>query len=83
MHLPFTACVNHVRYFCGFDLPSNAIKSDVFPDPVGPMIKLIQPRSKINSSSILRRNVGVEGVAKPSVPLDHVNVAARNPTLSR
>lgn len=65
-----------------YNLPSNAMRRDVFPDPVGPMIRLMRPRSKISSSSILRTNLRLEGVSEPSESLDQVKLAARNPILS-
>lgn len=71
-----------LKYLRQCDLPSNAMRRDVFPDPVGPMIRLMRPRSKINSSSILRTNLRLEEVSESSESLDHVKLAVRNPILS-
>ena len=71
-----------LEYLRQCDLPSNAMRRDVFPDPVGPMIRLMRPRSKINSSSILRTNLRLEEVSESSESLDHVKLAVRNPILS-
>jgi hypothetical protein len=58
------------------------MRSEVFPDPVGPMMRLMRPRSKINSASILKTKWRFEGVSEPSVSLDHAKLVSRNPILS-
>ena len=60
-------------------LPRSAINNDVFPLPVGPMIKLIPPRLNQSSGSTRSLKLRREGVSRPSASLDHANVASRKP----
>lgn len=41
------------------------MSTDVLPEPVGPMMRLIAPSLNFTSSSILRRNVCRDGVGVP------------------
>lgn len=64
------------------DLPSNAMSRDVFPDPVGPTIKLIFPRWKSSSSSMVSTNRRLRvppGVGEGVESLDQVKEAWRMP----
>lgn len=63
--------------------PSNAMSSDVFPDPVGPTIRLILPRWNRSSSSIVSTKCRLRvppGVREAAVLLDQENDACRIPT---
>lgn len=64
--------------------PSKAMSNDVFPDPVGPTMRLIAPRLKRSSSSILSVNVLLvpPGVNDPSFSFDQVKDESRNPITS-
>ena len=63
--IKYTQCIPQIN-----GLPSKASKRDVFPDPVGPTIKLRHPRLKRRFSLIRRRKKKVEGVPGVSEPLD-------------
>ena len=69
---------------CAADSPSSAMSIDVFPEPVGPTIKLIAPRLKVTSFSI--RNAKLRrlrpGVSVPSLSLLQVKAASRMPMIS-
>lgn len=54
------------------------MSNDVFPDPVGPTIKLILPRRKSSSSSTVSTNLRLRvppGVREIAASRDHVNEA--------
>lgn len=66
-------------------LPRSAMSSDVFPDPVGPTIKLILPRWKSSSSSTLSTNLRLRAppdVCEGAASLDQVKEAWRMPMTS-
>lgn len=83
MHLPFKP--NYVEEHTvqlGSHSPNNAIRREVFPDPVGPITKLIFPFLNLSSSSIFSVKLRPEGVCEPLEVFDHVNVALRKPMSS-
>ena len=59
--------------------PRRAIKMDVFPEPVGPTIRLIFPFLNANRSLILSVNLRLEGVNDPSSSADQAKDASWNP----
>lgn len=66
-------------------LPSSAMSSEVFPEPVGPTIKLIFPRWKSSSSSTLSTNLRLRAppdACEGTAPLDQVKEAWRMPMTS-
>ena len=65
------------------DEPSNAMRRDVFPEPVGPTTILKAPRLKRTLPSNCSRNCRLEGVTVPSELLpDQENVAFEKPMTS-
>lgn len=64
------------------DEPSKAIRSEVFPDPVGPITILRAPRWKKRSPSIWSEKLRPEGVTVPSLASDQVKIASLNPIVS-
>lgn len=64
--------------------PSKAINMDVFPDPVGPTMRLIWPRWKNKSPSIRSTKLRFEdpGVDEMFSSLAQVKVALRKPMTS-
>lgn len=63
-------------------IPNSAINMEVFPEPVGPTIRLIQSCLKMSSSSIRSTNLRFDGVSEPSTSFDHAKVASRKPMAS-
>jgi len=61
---------------------SNAISTELFPHPVGPMIMLIHPGLKNNSPSILSLKLRLPGVIAPDGSFAHVKVAFLKPMAS-
>ena len=61
---------------------SNAISTEVFPHPVGPMIMLMHPGLKNNSPSILSLKLRLPGVMDPDGSFAHVKVAFLKPMVS-
>jgi len=61
---------------------SNAISTELFPHPVGPMIMLMHPGLKNNSPSILSLKLRLPGVIAPDGSFAHVKVAFLKPIVS-
>lgn len=73
-----------VDTYMGNHIPSNAIRSDVFPEPVCPIIRLIHPFLNATSSSMRRVKLRLfdPGVTVPSFSGIQVKDEARIPMIS-